>query len=231
MEDPIVEHKIPNWRDVLDSSAHIKGKGPKKRLRSLAFTTCDTEEQEETSDIDSSDADSLFSENGSVLSATSSYFWDSSDDENDITNEIGIDSISFSPLDEPQKYVDSPPSEDAKEISDIPSNPPQQPSDIIEKVYGFDDFPYPELSECCEDDTAIRIQPSRHVDYLSYGWREQDLWASWKLVTSKRMAYNNSSRLINASWRQWGKSKWKLRTVSPETLNWYVIALLGYVQY
>jgi hypothetical protein len=78
----------------------------------------------------------------------------------------------------------------------------------------------PDLIEHAEDDTAVRIQPSRHVDYLSHNWKEEDIWSSWKLIVSKRKAYNNSARLENASWRTWTKSKNKLKTVSPETLNW-----------
>ena len=73
-----------------------------------------------------------------------------------------------------------------------------------------------------EDDTAVRTQPSRHVDYLSHNWKEEDIWSSWKLIVSKRKAYTNSARLENASWRTWAKSKNRLKTVSPETLNWYV---------
>ena len=76
-----------------------------------------------------------------------------------------------------------------------------------------------------EDDTAVRKQPSRHVDYLSHNWREEDIWSSWKLIVSKRKAYGNSARLENASWRTWTKSKNKLKTVSPETLNWLVTKL------
>ncbi|RDW60135.1 hypothetical protein BP5796_11741 [Coleophoma crateriformis] len=78
----------------------------------------------------------------------------------------------------------------------------------------------PDLAEHAEDDTAIRTQPSRHVDYLSHNWKEEDIWSSWKHIVSKRKAYNNSARLENASWRTWIKSKYKLKTVSPETLNW-----------
>ena len=81
----------------------------------------------------------------------------------------------------------------------------------------------PEPVEHAEDDTAVRTQPSRHVDYLSHNWKEEDIWLSWKHIVSKRGAYNNSARLENASWRTWTKSKNKLKTVSPETLNWYVL--------
>ncbi|KAL1880181.1 hypothetical protein VTK73DRAFT_6212 [Phialemonium thermophilum] len=78
----------------------------------------------------------------------------------------------------------------------------------------------PELLERAEDDISVRVQPSRHVDYLSHNWREEDIWSSWKLVVSRRGDYSNAARLENASWRTWMKSKNKLRTVSPETLNW-----------
>ncbi|KAH8820363.1 protein phosphatase-like protein type 1 complex subunit Hex2/Reg1 [Xylogone sp. PMI_703] len=74
--------------------------------------------------------------------------------------------------------------------------------------------------EHAEDDTAVRIPPSKHVDYLSHNWKEEDIWSSWKHIVSKRKTYNNSARLENASWRTWMKSKNKLKTVSPETLNW-----------
>ncbi len=78
----------------------------------------------------------------------------------------------------------------------------------------------PANMEHAEDDTAIRSQPSRHVDYLSHNWREEDIWSSWQLIVSKRGTYSNSARLENASWRTWMKAKYKLKTVSPETLNW-----------
>lgn len=74
----------------------------------------------------------------------------------------------------------------------------------------------PDPVEHAEDDTAVRIQPLRNVDYLSHNWREEDIWSSRKHIIRNRKAYNNSARLENASWRTWTKSK----TVSPESLNW-----------
>ena len=78
----------------------------------------------------------------------------------------------------------------------------------------------PDLTIVAEDDTAVRTEPSRHVDYLSHDWKEEDIWSSWRHIVSKRKVYGNSARLENASWRTWTKSKYKLKTVSPETLNW-----------
>jgi len=67
---------------------------------------------------------------------------------------------------------------------------------------------------------VIREEPSRHVDYLSHDWKEEDIWASWKYMIGNRKVYTNSARLENASWRTWVKAKNKLKTVSPEKLNW-----------
>jgi hypothetical protein len=78
----------------------------------------------------------------------------------------------------------------------------------------------PDLADKAEDDSAVKAQPSRHVDYLSHNWREEDIWESWRYIVSKRGEYSNSARLENASWRTWMKSKNRLKTVSPEALNW-----------
>lgn len=78
----------------------------------------------------------------------------------------------------------------------------------------------PDSHPLAEDDTAIRQEPSRHVDYLSHEWREEDIWSSWRHIVSKRKLYGERSRLENASWRTWAKQKNKLRTVPPDTLNW-----------
>ena len=76
-----------------------------------------------------------------------------------------------------------------------------------------------------EDDAAVCAQPSRHIDYLSHNWREEDIWSTWKYIVAKRGAYNDSTRLENASWRAWMKLKSKLKTISPETLGWQVLIL------
>ncbi|KAJ5112080.1 hypothetical protein N7532_000125 [Penicillium argentinense] len=70
------------------------------------------------------------------------------------------------------------------------------------------------------DDTSVEDEPSRHVDYLSHEWKEEDIWASWRYVTTRKSDYSNGVRLENASWRTWTKAKNNLGTISPETLNW-----------
>ncbi|KAI5808126.1 hypothetical protein DFH27DRAFT_544598 [Peziza echinospora] len=70
------------------------------------------------------------------------------------------------------------------------------------------------------DDNTIKHEPSRHVDYLSHNWKEEDIWSSWRYMVGKRNVYQNSARLENASWRTWAKAKYNLKTLSPEKLNW-----------
>ncbi|OTB06613.1 hypothetical protein M426DRAFT_9391 [Hypoxylon sp. CI-4A] len=78
----------------------------------------------------------------------------------------------------------------------------------------------PDSLDRAEDDTAVERHPTQHVDYLSHDWREEDIWSSWRYIVSKRREYSNGPRLENASWRTWMKAKYKLKTVTPETLNW-----------
>lgn len=72
-----------------------------------------------------------------------------------------------------------------------------------------------------EDDTAARREPTAHVDYLSHSWAEEDIWASWRYIISKRKVFGNSIRLENAVWRSWTKSKYQFTTIAPGQLNWY----------
>jgi hypothetical protein len=75
-------------------------------------------------------------------------------------------------------------------------------------------------SHSTQDDHAIEVEPTRHVDYLSHEWKEEDIWKSWSYVSHRRASLANATRLENASWRSWTKAKNRLRTISPETLNW-----------
>jgi len=81
------------------------------------------------------------------------------------------------------------------------------------------------------DDTCVRNEPSRHVDYLSHDWREEDIWASWRYMVGKRNVHSNSARLENASWRTWAKKKYRLKTVSADKLNWLVISAVWLCYY
>ena len=79
------------------------------------------------------------------------------------------------------------------------------------------------LYQSIGDDSDIRDQPSRHVDYLSHKWQEEDVWSSWRHIVGKRNVLENWERLENAAWRTWQKSRNNLPVVPPEKLNWYVI--------
>lgn len=70
------------------------------------------------------------------------------------------------------------------------------------------------------DDTAVHEEPTRQVDYLSHNWNEEDVSASWRHVVANKKTIGQTSRLENASWRTWTKSKYGLKTVEPECLNW-----------
>lgn len=78
-----------------------------------------------------------------------------------------------------------------------------------------------DMKETAEDD-LVQEYPTRQVDYLSHDWREEDISASWKYVKAKRKLCDNSSRLENASWRTWAKSKLGRQTVPPESISWQV---------
>lgn len=72
-----------------------------------------------------------------------------------------------------------------------------------------------------QDDHYIEHEPTRHVDYLSHDWQQhEDIWSSWRWITARRGAVTNWERLENASWRTWTKTKYNLKTISPESLNW-----------
>jgi len=76
-------------------------------------------------------------------------------------------------------------------------------------------------SKKARDDHHIEHEPTRHVDYLSHDWEQhEDIWSSWKWITARRGKVTNCERLENASWRTWTKTKYNLRTISPESLNW-----------
>lgn len=70
------------------------------------------------------------------------------------------------------------------------------------------------------DDTAVKPQPTRHVDYLSHDWKEEEIWSSWRHIVAKRGELDNWERLENASWRTWMQAQQRLRTINPDKLNW-----------
>lgn len=83
--------------------------------------------------------------------------------------------------------------------------------------------PYPTVANNAPapDDAQIESRmPTVCVDYLSHQWTDEDVWSSWKAMTKQKNQIANGVRLENASWRTWAKQRGKLKTISPETLNW-----------
>ncbi|PVH91223.1 hypothetical protein DM02DRAFT_468692, partial [Periconia macrospinosa] len=71
------------------------------------------------------------------------------------------------------------------------------------------------------DHIAIRYRPLINVDYLSHSWQEDDIWSSWRNIVSNVELNEGRSRFENALWRAWAKSRYKLKTISPEDINWH----------
>ncbi|CAD6504227.1 BgTH12-05960 [Blumeria graminis f. sp. triticale] len=76
------------------------------------------------------------------------------------------------------------------------------------------------------DDSGLKPQPVRNVDYLSFPWHqcESDLWASHKYlrVTRKQHSQEHTyKRLKNACWRAVAVGRLNLDPVDPQKLNWY----------
>ncbi|GES66857.1 protein phosphatase type 1 complex subunit Hex2/Reg1 [Aspergillus terreus] len=119
----------------------------------------------------------------------------------DLSDPLDHEDILFPAYDiTPGAKESDPPSDDSTaSVPDLPRMNPQTPA---------------------VDDSALEEEPSRHVDYLSHEWEEEDIWASWRYVIARRNVYDNGARLENASWRTWAKVKLNRGTVSPETLNW-----------
>jgi hypothetical protein len=69
-------------------------------------------------------------------------------------------------------------------------------------------------------DIAIGHEALRYVDYLSHDWQEDDMWSSRRYIVANAGLQEGPSRLENALWRVWAKSKYKLKTIPPEDINW-----------
>jgi hypothetical protein len=126
---------------------------------------------------------SLSSAAGSLSTATSLSMSAVCRDEDNIEDNIAFESSDDIGYYEVPNSVEAHP-----DYSASPAESPEWPQ-FLEPV----GFP--------EDDTALCTQPSQHVDYLSHNWAEEDIWASWSHIKSKRSGYTNGARLENASWR------------------------------
>jgi hypothetical protein len=165
---------------------------------------------------ESSRASSLHSESSSSLSLDTRLDESSSEDDVLTFPDYGRSRKNYSNTIDSYEHTDSPSIKITGE-----QLPPFDPHATAEGTLSTDTpLTTPDPVPVSEDDTAVRKEPSRHVDYLSYEWREEDIWSSWRHIVEHRSVYGERSRLENASWRTWAKAQFKLKTVSPETLNW-----------
>lgn len=110
------------------------------------------------------------------------------------------------------------PSDDEDEDKDRDTDTHSQTSDSATA-------PSPDLPPII-DDTALRPEPNKHVDYLSHKWKEESEVAfAWRGIVGNRKTYGERSRLENASWRGWTKHRLHLPTVDAKTINWYVVII------
>jgi hypothetical protein len=107
---------------------------------------------------------------------------------------------------------------DSASVSEESNEEPNASPDLLGTSSADSSFSTPQISAA--DDSLVDEEPSRHVDYLSHEWKEEDIWASWRYVVAHREVYENSVRLENASWRTWTKLRHNLGTISPDSLNW-----------
>ena len=132
---------------------------------------------------------------------------------------IALDGRSQFEEDEDEDDITFPSYEGSKPTQQLTDRPIPQATQDIPSSHPATPPPH-DPSQPPKDDHAVVAEPTRHVDYLSHEWLEEDIWSSWSYIIHRRKVINNSTRLENASWRSWMKSKNRLRTISPESLNW-----------
>ena len=200
----------PMARTTSSSNLYSALTSPRRNHFSLNDLRAHAEQSE------SSRASSLHSESSSSLSLDTRLDESSSEDDGLTFPDYGKSRSSYSKTTDSYHHTDAP----SINITDE-QLPPFDPHITVEGTLPTDTpLTTPDPVPISEDDTAVRKEPSHHVDYLSYEWREEDIWSSWRHIVEHRSVYGERSRLENASWRTWAKSQFKLRTVSPETLNW-----------
>jgi hypothetical protein len=136
----------------------------------------------------------------------------SSEDGDDEDHEMAFPSFDTEDYFNQGKELDPP----VSEVSDTQSTT----SPVTSSFQDEPQFDPSSIPKCAGDDNSIEDEPTTQVDYLSHDWKEEEVWASWKYVTSKKDRFNDAVRLENASWRAWSKSKDNLKIISPESLGW-----------
>ena len=145
----------------------------------------------------------------SSLSLSDPFFTEKDDDELQFPSYDDADDSDSILNDSEKKTYNSPP-----KPASSPREPPERrhASSRVENLY--------KTLQSVGDDLSIKDQPSRHVDYFSHDWKEEELLSSWRHVVGKRGELENWERLENTAWRTWSKSRNQLPVVPPQNLNW-----------
>lgn len=156
---------------------------------------------------------------------SSSFSLDESCSVGEDSDDDGDDEIKFPSFDNESTYeamrqskLDS---EQSHKSPDLISSDTITPSASESSVATPSLHDFHDLQTTAGDDTAVKREPTKQVDYFSHNWKEEDIWSSWRYVVAKRKTFSNSLRLENASWRAWTKNKYRLKTVSPDSVDWY----------
>jgi len=152
---------------------------------------------------------------GSRYSRQSSYFIES-DEQNATSPFPAYDHATSSSATTPEPISDIDQEEDydkSEEEEEAPSDSPGSPMSA----------PPPTAFRDTLDDLWVERgrAPTRQLDYFLHHWEEPEIWSSWRYIRKEKAQYPQiATRLKNASWRTWAKSKYELKTTTPETLNW-----------
>lgn len=202
MVDYIPQDEYFEWEDILEfrQSEHFA------QLKELSC------------DISTTHYDTIFTPTLSVLEKSEevSICWDSgSQPSAAVTSSIST-TASVSPITIPEVV-------NSRNLINFPSYD-EEP----EKSAG-PELPVPQKKQTARDDSEIYLRPSRCVDYFSHEWSVEDIANSWRHVRACEKSNKNSARLENASWRSWAKMCFGLTTISPETINWWVLILTAFI--
>jgi hypothetical protein len=69
------------------------------------------------------------------------------------------------------------------------------------------------------------LQPLQNVDYLSFNWQEEDLFATAKYIRQHKLELKRYHRLQYALWRNWAKQRSNQLSCPPSTILWSVMYL------
>ena len=81
------------------------------------------------------------------------------------------------------------------------------------------------MRQVAVDDLMVEDEATENVDYLSFEWKEEDIWATKNYIRQRRVVLENYQRLENALWRAWAQQKQTLQHSPPSLIQWYGISL------